>query len=251
MEIKNLANQNHWDTTYEKLVFFKPSNFDPIHTLIRKYIKKITEEKTAFEVGCFPGRYLSVFGDLGYSLNGIDLTPRVKIDMPKWLAENKYKIGEFYQENFLTYAMHHTYDVVCSFGFIEHFTNYEEVIARHISLVKKNGYLMITTPNFRGYIQKMLHSIFDKENLKRHYLPSMDPFIWKEIVEKEGFDVIYWGWFGGFDFWAEDAGNNYWGKLIIKLLNGSGKLLRFLPFNNSFFSPYAGIIAKRKLDFKK
>lgn len=245
MKTENLTNQNHWDDTYEGLALFKPNKFDPINKLIRKYIKKTTEEKSAFEVGCFPGRYLSVLGDLGYSLNGIDLTPRVKTEMPKWLADNRYKVGEFYQEDFLSFPPQNNYDVVCSFGFIEHFTNYEEIIKKHISYVSPNGYLIITTPNFSGRIQKFLHSTFDKENLKIHHLPAMDPFVWKKILEAEGFNILYCGWWGGFDFWAEEKGNSYLGKSIVRLLNMSGKILRFLPISSQLFSPYSVIVAKR------
>lgn len=243
--MENLTNQEHWDETYEDLVLYKPSRFDPINKIIRLSFKKTGQEKSVFEVGCFPGRYLSVFGDLNYSLNGIDLTPRVKTEMPKWLADNGYKVGSFFQEDFMRHPQQSSYDVVCSFGFIEHFTNYEEVIRRHIPLVSADGYIMMSTPNFSGLVQKFLHSIFDKENLKRHHLPSMNPFVWREIIAKEGFDILYCGWFGGFDFWAESEGNSFVGKKVVNLLNMSGKLLRFLPFNHSSYSPYSLIIAKR------
>lgn len=245
MTEKKLVKQNHWDSNYKNLEFFKPTIFDPIRKIIKHYIKNETQGKTVFEVGCFPGRYLSVFGDLGFCLNGIDLTPRVKNDMPIWLKNNGYDLGNFLCEDFLKYGPDRKYDLVCSFGFIEHFTNFKEVIIKHIDYISPGGLLILTTPNFRGRIQYMLHSKFDKENLERHHLPAMDPFVWEKILKEKGFSILFCGWKGGFDFWAESKKNNIIGKFFIKMLNISGKILRLLPVNSKAFSPYAIIIARR------
>lgn len=249
MTTNNLTDQCHWDKTYEKLIFFKPGNFDPTGKIIKKYVKK-SNNKTVFEIGCFPGRYLSVFGDLGYTLNGIDFTPRVKTELPEWLKNCGYKAGKFYLDDFTKFINQDKYNVVCSFGFVEHFINYPEIIEKHTSYVADDGYLIITSPNFSGYIQNKLHFIFDKENLNRHFLPAMNPVDWKKILEKKGFEIIYCGWFGGFDFWAEEKENNFISKNIIRLLNLLGKLLRFIPCNNSLFSPYSAIVAVKKIKYE-
>lgn len=248
MRSKNLADQNHWDKAYEALDFFKPGRFDPIGRIIRTYIPKATGDRSAFEVGCFPGRYLSVLGDLGYRLNGIDLTPRVEGELPAWLSKNGYAVGTFYRDDFLSHANNFGYDAVCSFGFIEHFTNYREIIEKHVHYVSPGGYLIITTPNFAGSVQRALHASFDKENMERHHLPAMDPFEWKAVLEAQGFSILFCGWKGGFDFWAESKGNTVFGKIIVRILNLSGKLLRFLPFSHRSFSPYAVVVARRQSD---
>ena len=246
MEGNNLASQEHWDESYKDLTFFKPSFSDPIRRIIKAYAPALGANRSVFEVGCFPGRYLSVFGDLGYSLNGIDLTPRVLTDMPRWLAANGYKIGDFYCDDFFKLEAGKTYDIVCSFGFIEHFVNYDEVLRRHLSFISPGGMLIMTTPNFRGSFQKMLHSHLDSGNLERHYLPSMNPAAWKKILVDSGYEVLFSGFKGGFDFWAESESKSTLKKALIRLLNLSGKILRFLPFNSVSFSPYAVIIAKNK-----
>ena len=64
---------------------------------------------------------------------------------------------------------------VSSFGFIEHFVNWKEILTQQARLVNNGGYLVVEAPNFYGLIQKMLHWFFDKENYKRHYVPSMSP----------------------------------------------------------------------------
>lgn len=246
MEGNNLTSQKHWDESYQDLTFFKPSFSDPISRIIKAYVPSDGVVRSVFEVGCFPGRYLSVFGDQGGVLNGVDLTPRVLSDMPKWLIANGYKIGDFYGVDFFKLNCGKTYDIVCSFGFIEHFVNYEEVLLRHLSFVSPGGMLILTTPNFRGAFQKMLHKFLDGNNLDRHYLPSMDPLAWKKILVDSGYEILFCGFKGGFDFWADSGSKGILKKSLTKILNLSGKIFRFFPFNSGIFSPYAVIVARNK-----
>ena len=49
-------------------------------------------------------------------------------------------------------------------------------------------------------------------------------FLWKKILIKQGFQVLYCGWFGGFSFWAEkDDSRNIFQKVfrIVQFI-GSG-----------------------------
>lgn len=246
MENKNLVSQKYWDQAYEKLDFYKPGIIDPIRRLINRYIER-TENKNVVEIGCFPGRYLSVFGDLGYYLNGIDLTPRIK-ELPLWLESQGYKVGDFLCDDFLNFKADRQYDIVCSFGFVEHFVNFDEVIKKHLDLVAQNGKIIITTPNFKGFIQNKLHLFFDRKNFEKHYIPSMDPFVWKNILEDSGFDILYCGWWGGFDFWSDNSGG-FFSKIIGFILNKLGKILRFFPINSQFFSPYSVAVARRKKSY--
>jgi len=54
----------------------------------------------------------------------------------------------------------HKFDIVASFGFIEHFTNWVEILESHISLLNNNGYLIVEVPNFIGPFQHWLHAKF-------------------------------------------------------------------------------------------
>ncbi len=244
MEGNNLASQKHWDESYQNLTFFKPSFSDPISRIIKTYVPSDGKARSVFEVGCFPGRYLSIFGDKGCVLNGVDLTPRVLTDMPQWLAAKGYKTGDFYCDDFFKFEPGKTYDIVCSFGFIEHFVNYDEVLRRHLSFISPGGMLILTTPNFRGSFQKKLHKYLDGNNLERHYLPSMDPAAWKKTLAEAGYEILFYGFKGGFDFWAESDSKSAFKRALIRILNLAGKVLRFLPLNSGSFSPYAVIIAK-------
>lgn len=78
-----LVDQSYWDKGYEKTTFSIAGDDKPIRNWIESFVKKANGK--CFEVGCFPGTYLAVFGGLGYVLNGIDLTPGVEKDLPEWL----------------------------------------------------------------------------------------------------------------------------------------------------------------------
>lgn len=239
----NLASQEYWDEAYKNYTFEDSSDEDQIVQWIKKYIPPTTNG-SCFEVGCFPGRYLTVFGKLNYELNGLDLTPRIKKDFPEWLKSKGYKTGQFEQTDFLKFNPDRKFDVVCSFGFIEHFTNWEEVFEKHISLVKENGYLVIETPNFRGFFQRLIHYYLDNKNYKRHYVPSMNPKKWEKLCRKHGFKIVYSGYMGNFQFWVDEEPTTYFKrKIFLKLIEYYPKLQKLKPGRASY-SPYCGIIAK-------
>lgn len=240
----NLANQKYWDSIYESYEPEILKKDHPIRQWLEIYFKKGNLD--CFEIGCYPGQILSIFGELGYTLNGIDQTPFVKSKLPVWLISKGFRIGNIMKGNFLKYKTNEKFDVVCSFGFIEHFTNWEEVLMKQTMLVKKNGYLIVETPNFSGYLQRILHSVFDKENYLRHNISSMNPLKWKKLLEEKEFDILYYGCFGYFEFWTEIKRKNIFIKLILKILNLFLLILKKLPKDKKLYSPYCGLIALKR-----
>ena len=241
---ESLAKQNYWDSTYARFEFSDINTVNPVAKLILKYFSGTSGD--VFEAGCFPGNFLGVFGLLGYELNGIDQTKRTATDLPAWLKTHQFKVGTLDSGDWLTYQSDKQYDVVCSFGFIEHFQDPEAVIRRHLSLLKPGGSLLITVPNFRGFIQHFLHAALDQENLARHNLAAMDIKRWRKMLEAEGWTIIYSGWFGGFDFWVEAQERSLGQKMMLWLVLKSGWFIKKLPWpNSSAYSPFAGLIAKK------
>lgn len=243
-EINNLAEQAYWDSSYASHEFGIVPESDEIRQWLEKFIPE-NNSGSCLEIGAFPGRYLAIFGELGYELNGIDLTPRIKSDLPSWLKSRGYRTGIFEQVDVFKFKANRKFNVVCSFGFIEHFKNWEEVFHAHAQLVEDLGYLVIETPNFRGPVQKIIHSLLDRKNLSRHYLPAMNLFKWKQIAEKEGFEVLYCNYVGEFDFWIDESPKSFIGKLLFRLLTKSKKYISILSGKLSSSSPYMGIIARK------
>jgi SAM-dependent methyltransferase len=231
-----------WESVFLKWDFAPAQKKDPIVQLIEKYVPDM--QGTCFEVGCYPGRYLARFGMKGYTLNGIDNHSRLS-ELTGWLKRSGYKTGQLVAGDFLNTELP-KYDLVCSFGFIEHFADWTTVVKRQAKLVDNGGYLVLTTPNFKGIIQYLLHFAIDKENLETHNIEAMDPDMWSKILIDEGFIVKFNGYFGGFEFWTESlAGKSYFRRIGRKLLGSLSFLVgNFMP-DSKHYSPYCGIIAQK------
>jgi len=241
---EQIYEQTDWDKGYEDFEMFTAPKVDKMRQWLEQYIPK--EKNNVIEVGCFPGRYLAVFGENGYKLNGLDLTPNVETFLPHWLKSKGFECGDFLKEDFLEFIPTQKFDVVTSYGFIEHFTNWELVFQKHIDLVSEDGYLIISTPNFKGFVQNVLHKFLDDVNYKKHVISSMRPKKWKQLCEENGFEVIYNGWFGGFNFWTGWQGRPYFKRFVLH------RFMKLVPFlnknikvNHRAYSPFCGVVAKR------
>jgi SAM-dependent methyltransferase len=240
----DLVAQQYWDESYKNFEFYVAKD-DLTQWLNLQLQQQSLAGKTVFEVGCFPGRYLAWFGQQGAVVSGMDLAPQMSL-MDNWFQSAGFSKQLIQQGDVLEYLGNSAdrYDIVCSFGFIEHFRNFEHIIQLHTGLVARGGRLVITTPNFRGRVQYLLHKYLDKENLDRHYTPSMQPEIWAGILRKNGYRIDWSGHFGHFDFWADKQKRNFLQKLLAKVCTTLPRYLKWLP-NSRHYSPYCGIIATK------
>ena len=156
-----------------------------------------------------PSNFLIYLGKrFGYVVSGIDTVPYITSRLPSHIVRNGVKIGEFYHQDLLTFESNQTYDVVCSFGFIEHFSNFEDVIEKHIRLVKPRGTLILSCPNFRG-LQYILHRLLDPTNLHRHVLSAMNLRRWRMLLERNSMVLQYHGYYRKAGFWWDTPTSSF------------------------------------------
>lgn len=241
----NKAPQKYWDNRYAKI--------DP-HLLDRKHPVRLwleanvprTETGTCIEIGCYPGRYLSVFGELGYEIYGIDLTPRLT-EVPKYLESSGFRLGEFWQEDFMTFDPGRSFDLVCSFGFIEHFTDLESVIDKHLALVAQGGRLLLQAPNFLGVFQNWFHRTLNAKSFALHNLSAMEVARWENYVASRGFQVEWSGYFGPFYFWYDPQERLFSERLLLNGLRVIKPFLsKVLPPNQKAYAPFGCLVALRQ-----
>jgi SAM-dependent methyltransferase len=243
----DFVNQDYWDNSYKKLNLDYSHLNDEITEFLETYFFSKVKEGNVFEVGCFPGRYLNIFGRKGFELNGIDTTSRVKDDLPEYFKSKNYTIGSFEQGDFLNLNESQKFDAVVSFGFIEHFDNWDVMIQKHINITKKGGYVVITVPNFSGKIQWLLHRLLDNENLKRHNIKSMNSRLWVRKLNELNiqYDCVFAGPFGGFDFWVDiEKRGRFRSWLLKKALKYTRKLKSKKISNSNLYSPYFGLVIR-------
>lgn len=242
----DFVNQQYWDNSYSNLNLEIDISNDPIVHLLNQFLT-ITTEKTVLEIGCFPGRYLRALGELGYELNGVDTTPKTITDLPVFLKSKGYKIGRLSCESIFDYQAENKFDIVCSFGFIEHFDDWQQIMELHLAHLKPGGILIITVPNFSGLFQHLFHFLFDWENLQRHNLKAMNVEKWKEYLKAKNpnFEVLFAGAFGEIDFWVDKEVSGKWKSRFKRKWDSITKGIKKKEVRcSNLYSPYKGILLK-------
>ncbi|KQC02941.1 MAG: hypothetical protein APR54_09810 [Candidatus Cloacimonas sp. SDB] len=241
--MKSVVDQPYWDNTYrnyelqydESLILFKD--------LFQKYLQI---NGKCIEIGCYPGNYLIYLGKtFNYEVSGIDITPYIE-RLDPYFQKNEVKIGKLFLEDFLTFSTNEKYDVVCSFGFIEHFKNIDEIIDKHISLLKTSGICIISSPNFRK-IQFILHNLLDKQNMDRHVTASMDLNKWKEVLEQNDMEIIHSGYYKTASFWTDSSNQNLLQKYCSKIISSIFAYInKHIDYPNRYISPHMICISRKK-----
>jgi len=244
-DYKMIVEQSYWDDSYKGYKLKPLPNDDSTRILINQYIPYSNNFLSAFEPGCFPGRFLLEIGRKGYILNGCDITPRVEEDLKIWLENDEgCKVGEIMRCDFNDVNEGIKYDLVCSFGFIEHFENYTDIFAKQLRLVKDNGLALIQFPNFYGIVQRFLHYHLDRNNFDNHIIQAMNINNYLKIIPPE-FTMIFVGYYGNFEFWNNyEKNNNRLKRYILHHVYKTKKWWKRIP-NSKLWSPYGAIILKK------
>jgi SAM-dependent methyltransferase len=224
-----------------------PAGFELI---FHQYLKpaEIGNPIDFLEIGCFPGRFLFYFAtEFGYRVSGVDFVPQAAA-IPGWLAEKQVE-ARVAVEDFFQFSPSRGYDVVGSFGFVEHFPQWEEVLNRHLALLNPGGTLIVEMPNFR-YGQYWLRRILNPTLLDGHFLEVMDPGQWARALESRGLEVLYCGYYQTFRFWGGLAGRGLvrlFRKIIMEPVRFAQRMINIFHINypNRYFSPYIFIIARQ------
>lgn len=244
----HLTDRQFWESFWQSkknLVFkLKP---DYVFGDILAGIVKENNSKTAIELGGFPGYYSVYFRKylkLITTLFDYFIYEPIINDL---LAANGLKENdiEIIEADLFNYQPQQRYDIVSSFGLIEHFADTKDIISRHISFLKPGGTLFITLPNFRsvnGWVQKT----FDPENYAKHNINCMDIDLLKRTASELGLHHINVRYYGGYSIWLENKEKkSTLTRLFIKSLWYAGKIpTKLLGFESRLLSPYIVLKAK-------
>lgn len=238
-----LWGKREWMQQWEQTEFTSEPSSHPILTWLAGFLPD-GKGRSMIELGCFPGHFLPFFGHRNFVLNGVDFVPQVENDLPAWLCKQGFQNGVFRCADLRSFKPSEMYDVSASFGLIEHFENWSEILLLQARMVRPGGVLVVTTPNFARGFQYLFHRIFDSKNLRLHNVAAMRPEMWWRNLPPD-FDVRFVGYIGSFDLWVGEC-EHAWQKYCWKLAWHTQALWRNLPFSGSWFAPYAGMIAVRR-----
>jgi len=221
------------------------------NNIIKRWIEKnvdIKQLKSCIEIGCYPGRYLSIFGKYQVQINGVDYLPSTQ-KLTELYKSKGYEVGDFYCLDFQKNTINNKFDCVYSLGFIEHFTEWENIFMKHLSLVNDNGLVIIETPNFSGWLQRIPRIIFDYKNYKRHNIESMNLGRWLKILNENNFEILRAEYIGGYMLWFEkDCGSvERLARSVFCFVMRALKIALYSKKeNHRSFSGAIGVIAKKR-----
>ena len=116
--------------------------------------------QNVLEVGCFDGYVLYNLKKEGYNVTGCD--PSIGADIGKSFGLN-IKKENFSPENFILDG--NFFDIIISRHFIEHTIEPESFLRGLKKILKKNGLLIIETPNIQHFMEKGLLEVFSLQHL--------------------------------------------------------------------------------------
>jgi trans-aconitate methyltransferase len=247
----NLTDRSFWKSFWESrigLIFnIKP---DYVFGDVLACIIKDKNAKTAIELGGFPGYYaiyLKKYQQMETTLLDYFIHRGLVNQLleTNGMRESDIKIIE---ADLFNYTPVELYDMVLSFGLIEHFSDTKSIIKTHLAFLKPGGSLFITLPNFTG-VNGWVQRKFDRENYDKHYIGSMNPSLLADHCRQLGLKNVEAYYHGGFSIWLENkAHQSALTKGFVKGLWFAGKVIsKVLRVESKLLSPYIVVRADSPL----
>lgn len=252
---KRLTKNEYWNEQYTWGV--KVSRIYPNVNLAVSELDKVFKEFLPvnknyrfLEVGCAPGIWMDYFyRKFDYIVEGIEYTEK-GFELTTKILEKLGTPNKVYHQDFFDHTLLGQYDIVFSGGFVEHFEDADDVVSRHIDLLKDDGIAVIEIPNLSGWngiIQKSLNKdVYEKHNIK-----IMNLKYFQEVAKKLNLEVLYIGYAGIINL-CLFSGNKMFTFLlcflqriitVIYIIFG-----KRIPIKNSPLSaPFIVMIARKKL----
>lgn len=115
-------------------------------------IKNYKSRGTFFDIGCARGLLLDEARLVGFDTYGIELShENVKI-----CVDNNHHVIHGYLENILSSAPADGFDVITCLDVIEHVEDPISFLLTASSMLKEDGIMVVTTPNYSGIVASML-----------------------------------------------------------------------------------------------
>jgi SAM-dependent methyltransferase len=252
-----LSTPQYWSSWWANAPGIHDIRLDPkrygmrdIHQLFVRCLP-VQEGARFLEIGCYPGQYMWYFHNFFQcSVTGIEYVDWC-CDRTRENLTTHHVPGEVIQADLFTYkppSSDMLWDVVASFGLVEHFIDTALVIKKHCDLLRPNGHLVITLPNLHGIYGKIMRTV-NHESFIVHNPLSYDDIV-TALDKIGGFEIKEGGYYEHVGFWS----SGIYPKLIkagrlpymfvrspLWILERLGRLLP----NSATLSPTIAIVAKR------
>ena len=143
------------------LLFFDSTKIN--YKKILKKIKMLVKNKKVLDVGCGLGIFSYEISKYASFVDAIDIDPNV-LECSKKSNNIKYILSSI--EN---YNVNKKYDLIICLQVLEHIKNDKYVFKKIVNLLKKGGYILISTPNKNKFIN---HN-FKIKRLFKKFFPNV------------------------------------------------------------------------------
>jgi SAM-dependent methyltransferase len=246
--MSDLTDEQFWDDYWRAVQV--PAEIDLavpfnrcLDSFFAPHLSTLPAGSSIFEIGCAPGRWLAHFSKkYGLAAGGLDYSP---LGVQK-TRENLKALGvpvDVQQADFFKYESKTKYDAVYSLGFIEHFDDVDDVVRRHLRLVKDGGLLILGIPNFSG-VYEPVQALYWQGCLDKHNLSIMRPGFFTELSARLGLGLLEQRYVGGFDptLFVKppelDLARNLAIRLPLVVLRHMRQPALFDRFNSPLYSSY-------------
>uniref|UniRef100_A0A831U6P4 FkbM family methyltransferase n=1 Tax=Geobacter metallireducens TaxID=28232 RepID=A0A831U6P4_GEOME len=244
-----LTDKQYWSSKHSSSFSPWPVKGMLFSSILEKYLPT-NESYTCAEIGAYPGANLCYLAHrFKYKPAAIEFSDYA--DNIKSLFEfNGITSYEIINKDFFEVS-DKQYDVVTSFGFIEHFDNYANAIKKHFDLLKPGGYLVLSVPRFDGFQGALFELAFDSttfnEMIAAHNLEITDINKLKHTVSQFTDSILYCDYANDgivYYDWNHPQLRDDRRWLIYFINKISGILGESLPADQ-FFSPHILLIARK------
>jgi SAM-dependent methyltransferase len=222
MSSGDLTTPKDWDRahagqlfTYEQVANFPQFPWmDPMLDLLRHF-----EGGRFLELGCSPGQISAMIATrLKFRFEGVDFSDSA------WLYNRNMetagvKDAVLHSSDVRTYQPAELFDVVGSFGLVEHFDDPQEILDHHDRLLRPGGLCVVELPRFKGF-PWLFKWVFDRPNLRKHNTRMMVTRTFEEFARRRRHEVLFLGMVGGPQVWGCDDGHPEWVRNLSLAIKG-------------------------------
>jgi asparagine synthase (glutamine-hydrolysing) len=244
-----LTEVEYWDDG--RSAEFKPwcvegTNFSAV---LEKYLP-VNPEFTCAEIGAYPGAILCDMAKrFRYKPVAIEYSKHAE-HIRQLLRFNGIDNGRIINEDFFK-VTGEQFDVVTSFGFVEHFEDYQAVIAKHFELLKPGGCLVISVPRISGFQGLLYEHAYTPKTWKK-ISTSHNPLIMnlhelRRTVARQASEVLFADYVLGdlvYFSWTDDfvQHDRRW---LVRYLNQMQKHTGAKIPGDELYSPFVLIVARK------
>ena len=263
------AGKNYWDNNWSnndipKVIDHREQSLDNyVNRRFHQYFSKLftkmeAKNKSLLEIGCARSVWLPYFNrEFGLTVSGIDYS-EIGCHQARIILSNSGVNGNVICSDFFTPPdfLVNCFDVVISFGVVEHFENTQACLSAFAKFLQVNGIIITIIPNVVGSIG-LLQKIFDRATYQVHV--PLDKKALSTVHHLAGFNIIECKYFLPTNFGVINVENLDKAllrtriiKYIQRNLSRTSKLINLIDERminlpeSSLFSPYIICVAQKK-----